>query len=475
VLAPSIDLAPDLPACLYFASSKLKARKADDGIGGQAMAAKLLGAWAVVVLSIAPAAGQAPPVSGGFLPAGQQPPAAQQPPARAAAGQPAANAGQWRNPADTAGKAGRNPAGLDDGTAAGAIEPLKSISQSPRRPLAKVMPGPATLPNEQGQVWREYDISPYTLRVTSTNRAEQAVVDWILRETGYEAWHSEPLGILCANHRTVKVYHTPEIHAVVSDVIDRFVNSEAESQAFGVHVITLGHPNWRAKAHAVLKPVAVQTQGIQAWLLEREDAALVLADMRKRFDFREHSSPHLVMNNGQTATVVATRAQNYTRDVLLRPQAWPNFEPEVAQLDEGFSLELNPLLSLDGHTVDAVVKCNIDQLEKLVPVMLDVPSPAAPRQRTKIEVPQITHCRLHERFRWPTDQVLLVSLGVVASPATGDTNSLLKNIPVIGTPSRADLLVFVESKGAVTAQTPGVGPAAVQTGQRNTNTYRGRY
>ena len=84
--------------------------------------------------------------------------------------------------------------------------------------------------------------------------------------------------------------------------------------------------------------------------------------------------------------------------MLLRPQGWPNFEPDLAQIEEGFSLELNPLLSLDGRTVDAVIRCNIDQLERLVTVMLDVPSPAAPRQRTKIEVPQASHYQLHERF-----------------------------------------------------------------------------
>ena len=59
---------------------------------------------------------------------------------------------------------------------------------------ARVTKGPGTLPNDAGQEWREYDISPYTLRVTTTNRPEQAIVDWILRETGHEAWHGEPLG-----------------------------------------------------------------------------------------------------------------------------------------------------------------------------------------------------------------------------------------------------------------------------------------
>ena len=100
--------------------------------------------------------------------------------------------------------------------------------RAPARPIARVTAGNGTLPNEHGQVWREYDISPYTARVTTTKRPEQAIVDWILRETGYEAWHCEPLGILSATPRTLRVYHTPQMQAVVADVVDRFVASEAE-------------------------------------------------------------------------------------------------------------------------------------------------------------------------------------------------------------------------------------------------------
>ena len=69
----------------------------------------------------------------------------------------------------------------------------------PRRPIARVTSGSGSLPNQHGQIWREYDISPYTARVTTTKRPEQAIVDWILRETGYEVWHREPLGILSAH------------------------------------------------------------------------------------------------------------------------------------------------------------------------------------------------------------------------------------------------------------------------------------
>ena len=44
-----------------------------------------------------------------------------------------------------------------------------------------VTAGNGSLPNDQGQVWRDYDISSYTARVTTTKRPEQAIVDWILR------------------------------------------------------------------------------------------------------------------------------------------------------------------------------------------------------------------------------------------------------------------------------------------------------
>ncbi|MDZ7619313.1 MAG: hypothetical protein U1E05_20125, partial [Patescibacteria group bacterium] len=89
----------------------------------------------------------------------------------------------------------------------GGVNVLAETGARPRVTLA-VEPSRSngTLPNEHGQVWREYDIAPYTVRVTSTQRPEQALVDWILRETGYEAWHGEPLGILSATPRTLRVY-----------------------------------------------------------------------------------------------------------------------------------------------------------------------------------------------------------------------------------------------------------------------------
>jgi hypothetical protein len=337
-----------------------------------------------------------------------------------------------------------------------------------RAPIARVTPGPGTLPNDAGQEWREYDITPYTARVTSTVKPEDALRDWILRETGYEAWHSQPLGILSVDSRRLIVYHTPAMHAVVQDIVDRFVNSEAESHVFGMRVITLRSPDWRSKHHPVMHAVATQSQGVQAWLLAKEDFALMVADIRRRSDFQEHGTPHLMVNNGQSKQVSASQSRNYIRDVVLKADGtWPGFEPVMGQYDEGFKLEFSPLLSLDGRVVDAVIRCDIDQVEKMIPVMIDVPTPAAPRQRQKIEVPQPISARLHERFRWPVDQVLLISLGVGPTPVPDAPGTL--NVPLISGPPRAELLIFVESRGKVGAQ-----PSALPA-QREASLYHNRY
>ena len=197
----------------------------------------------------------------------------------------------------------RNPADLSRSPPAAPIEPLKPITTSPRKPIAQRHARPGFAPQRAGTSLARIRYQPLhgAGHVDQSSGAGHRGLD--SAETGYEAWHSQPLGILSATNRSLIVYHTPEMHAVISEIVDRFVSSEAESQAFGLRVVTIGSPNWRAKAHSMLKPVPVQTQGIQAWLLAKEDAALMLSEMRKRMDFREHSSPHLVVNNGQSVVV----------------------------------------------------------------------------------------------------------------------------------------------------------------------------
>ncbi len=149
----------------------------------------------------------------------------------------------------------------------------------------------------------------------------------------------------------------------------------------------------------------------------------------------------------------------------------------MGQLEEGFTLEFSPLLSIDSRTTDAVVKLQLAQVEKMLPVQLEAPSTVAQNQHAEIQVPQLTMVQLHERFRWPTDHVLLLSMGVVATPGPEKPNPVTDLLPLPKSAPRADALLMVESTGAVTAAGPAPsGTAAVpQTASLPERTFHGRY
>lgn len=362
------------------------------------------------------------------------------------------------------------------------MDPHSSLSESPparaAANLALVQAVEATeelsvagqLPQENGQFWKEYDLRPYTSTINTDPRPEQAIVDWILRETGTEAWFGDPMGVLSARRDKLRVYHTPVVHETIDQVVQRFVRSNSDKFLFGVRMMTVANANWRAKAMPRIRPVPTQTAGVEAWLMSREDAAIVLADLRRRNDYREHSSPNLLLANGRTQTIERLRPLAYVRGV--RQAAFSSTAPalEMGQIDEGFSLSVSPLLALDQRTVDAVVKLETVQVERLNDVVLNTPTSASPRLTTQIQVPQTSCWRLHERFRWPADEVLLISCGVVAAPSQDNPN--LFPLRAMGPrPPRVDALVALDFKGPVGDVALPEPPPAVAA-QPN---YRGRY
>lgn len=403
---------------------------------------------------------------------------------------PAQQPGSWQSAAaNRYGDAAPAPAGTLP--AAAPITPIGSEAQptataptpapttnmapvsGPAPTRARVTKGAGTLPRDHGQVWREYDIRPYTARTAGSPKPEAAVVDWILRETGYEAWHSEPLGLLSATSSTVRVYHTPEMQAMVADIIDRFVNQQSESEAFSLRVCTVTNPNWRAKALPLMTPLPVQSPGVQGWMMPKENVAVLLSDLTRRTDYREYNSPTQLVGNGQSITISTMRPRSYIKGVVPTPNIWPGFQPEQGGLEEGFSLEFSPLLALNKTTCDAVIKLRLHQVEKMVPVKLDIPTPVAQTQRMEVEVPQVTMANLHERFRWPTDQVLLLSMGVIGTPGPTKDNPLTTALPMLKSAPRADALLFIEAKGSVLP--PAAPNAPVSTAQRAPASFQGRY
>ncbi len=363
------------------------------------------------------------------------------------------------------------PIGNEPVESRGVVTPV-----GPAATRAQVSKSDGSLPNDGGQVGRDYDIRPYTLRPGVGEKPEQAIVDWILRETGYEAWHSEPFGYVSASRETLHVYHTPEMQAIVADIVDRFVNTQAVPYAFTLRVATVRNPNWRAHALPIMTPIPVQSPGVQGWLMAKENARLLVAELTRRADYREYNSPQQLVPNGQSIVISTMRPRTYVKGAILTQATWPGYQPEVGTLEEGFQLEFSPLLTLDLAMSDAVVKLRLNQVEKMLPVKLDLPSQVAPNQKVQVEVPQLTSANMHERFRWPADRVLLLSMGVVAAPGMEGENPLADAMgdamPMFKSAPRADALLFIECLGQVV---PSADPATARAAIAPQHSFQGRY
>lgn len=362
---------------------------------------------------------------------------------------------------------------------------IGSQANDSRGGIGGVSGGGGTLPQNAGQQHRVYDLRPYTGYLTRMDRPEQAVVDWVLRETGTDVWFTQPFGFLNADRDSMAVYHTREMHEVVSSVVERFVAGEKDQQMIHLRLMTVGNANWRSRAHMLMQHVNVDSPGVQAWLLSKENAALVLSLLRSRTDAREVQDLNLPIYNGQTERLASTVGRTYIRNVRPASSGWPPYEPETGEVQEGYRLSISPLLSVDGRSVDCVIQAEIDQVDDLNPVDLELPLPTGQTHRTRIDVPQVVSWRLHERFRWPSDMVLLLSCGVVASPErTTSSMPLFSMDRLTGSAGRADALMFVEHRGRATenlttipaaaAAAAGRGPAA-SAAMLQGGSSRGRY
>lgn len=337
----------------------------------------------------------------------------------------------------------------------------------------RVSGGSGVLPQKHGQVWREYAIRPYTARVEGVAEPQKAVIDWILRETGTDAWHGEVFAALTADRDTLRVYHTPKMQEVVRRIVDRFLASRPEAEALGMRLVTLQSPNWRIRALPLMEPVEVQSPGVEGWLLSKENAVLLYNSLKKRTDFYQHSAGDIGIHNGQSFSIKQRRPRRYVKTVRMSRNPFPTFHPVMGTLNEGYSLQISALFDTENQTLDAVIKAEVDQIEQLVPVTVDLPGFSNQRQRLELQVPQVVSWRLHERFVWPRDKVLLLSCGVVASPTPERRGLLGLNLPFTGGSGggRADALLFVENNGAASQ-------ALVRSGARTARTapnYHGRY
>jgi len=328
------------------------------------------------------------------------------------------------------------------------LEDPIAIGNSQMDGFTRVTKGTDQLPNDAGQVWREYDISPYTYNITNSNRPQQAIIDWILKETGHELWFNEPLGILSATRDTLRVYHTAEIQSRIKSIVDRFNRGRGRLEVMSLRLVTINNPSWRSAAFAMMQPFPVGKPGVEGWLLSKEHAAMLMNELSRRNDFRQQSAGDVVMHDGQPYNLSSKRPISFSQSVQWVNSAIPYVQPVRSQIEEGFSLDFSSLSSLDGETCEIIIDCQVDQIEGFKRVTLNAPTSTGQVQPLDLQVPQLVSWNVNERFRWPSDKVLLLSCGVVATPAGVTSGIVDMNALLGGTRGRADALFFIEYKGA---------------------------
>jgi len=301
--------------------------------------------------------------------------------------------------------------------------------------------GVGELPADRGQFWKSHDISPFVKEAGPGS--QRHVVDWVLQDTGYASWHGDVVASLSADETTLRCFHDPQMQQRVELIVARFVQDAAAPHRFSVRVLGVGSPSWRNDARAMLRPIPAATPGVQAWILSREEAAILVATLRRRVDCQELPTGPVLAANGLPAVLSGGRRRQYVRDVSMRPDVWPGWQTLAAVCDEGLAIDVHPLMSLDATGVEAVVRCRIDQIERMAAVGAPVSSPGG--QRVQVEVPQMSAVRIGERFSWPATQVLVIGLGLVPWPLPGQNNNA-GSAALLADAKRTDVIVVVEPR-----------------------------
>lgn len=325
---------------------------------------------------------------------------------------------------------------------------------------------PQSIPQEDDQIWRVYDISPYTQGrgFNPDSKPEQTIVDWIIRQTGLKTWHGNPVGFLNATPDKLYVYHTLEIHREVAEIVDRFVNPEATSEGYTIRLLSVSKPDWMTRGHGYLKPIWIGTPGVQGWLISRDNYAQLLQLMSRRSDYTEHWPPQILIPNGCLHQDTKKRQRSYLRDVQPSTAA-PGYITDNQTVEEGIHFSFVPLSRLDNVSADVMLKVDILQIEQMLSVTIEIPTQDNPRARHRVESPQMSMVKIDEMIHWPKDYILLLDLGTRPLPESENTTTGLAadlKKTFSGSATRANFLIFIERAQGAAIPTQGVQEAPPQ-------------
>ncbi len=278
-------------------------------------------------------------------------------------------------------------------------------------------------------VWRDYSLAPYTMRLTSAEQPERAVVNWIMRETGQETWHGEDPAVLCASRGRLRVFHRPEVQDDVAEIVERFVRPVQFTVSVEVDVVATTDLDWRNGLSHLLKPVAMGDDGQHIWFIAREDASLVRERLRAQRNTTFLAERHVVAPNGAPTLVETNHPVNYISSLELASGPYIGYQPVVSRLHEGVRFAFTPLWTRDGGQVDLNLKLTTRGVRKLHHAQSVAPLSTG-NQTTTVQVPEVSTTLLERTVRWPVNQSMLISAGLQPAGPSASRGALRLTTPV---------------------------------------------
>jgi len=308
---------------------------------------------------------------------------------------------------------------------------------------------PSGFRNEAGFQWKRISIGRYTRAAQSQQNPQKAIIDWIFRRTGPNAWHGEKTAVLNASKSELWAYNSPEILEQVDEVVERFTGAKEDVLSIHVQFIAAVDTRWRHTVFSRLQSVGSGPQGQQIWMMRVEDAALVLSQMQVQQGFRKLADQRIDMVNGQTLTIKTSEPRTFSGGIQRESAAGTGFQAKADKLEESIVMRLSPLLAFEQDEVDAAIELTVNTVQSFQRTKIIAPREVGPSEMT-IDVPVSYQTHLDQTVKnWPLGQTLLLSGGI--HPGIIDKKGGWLGTP-LGAPSSTEVLVFLDAETTTRAK-----------------------
>ena len=304
---------------------------------------------------------------------------------------------------------------------------------------------PADIRREPGQKTQTWNIARYTeLAYNPENpKPEQKIVEWIFRMFGSAEWYGEKTAVLSASRTRILAYHDAKTLKKVDQVVKRFTNATSNKLSIRVRFIRAADTRWRYLVHSRMTPRETGPQGQQVWTLGAADAAQLQAQMQVYRGYEVLLDKTLKIVNGQTLLIEKYEPVDYVAGIQRDGTAGLGYQPANAQLKEGVTLRLSPLLLYDGDAMDLALDLQTNIVRRLIKTTILARREVGPND-IPINVPEVSETRLNQPILgWQLGQTLVISAGV--TPGILEPKNGFFRVP--GTmPTDRELLVMLDAE-----------------------------